>query len=103
MLVLGQRAGLLDADAVADSGGAILIIHLWKENGIDMDWRQPLEAFGGKTAFEVAEDGFRCHISQQVTDYHVEDWGPWDNSLFGLYRTTVGPDDDKDDFFENLN
>ena len=78
-------------------------IHLWKENGIDMDWRQPLEAFGGKTAFEVAEDGFRCHISQQVTDYHVEDWGPWDNSLFGLYRTTVGPDDDKDDFFENLN
>ena len=70
---------------------------------IDMDWRQPLEAFGGKTSFEVAEAGFRCHISQQNTDYHVEDWGPWDNSLFGLYRTTVGPDEAKDDFFENIN
>ena len=77
-------------------------IHLWKENVIDMDWRQPLEAFGGKTSFEVAEAGFRCHISQQKTDYHVEDWGPWDNSLFGLYRTTVGPDEAKDDFFENI-
>ena len=78
-------------------------IHLWKENVIDMDWRQPLDAFGGKTAFEVAEEGFRCHVSQQTTDYHVEDWGPWDNSLFGLYRTTVGPDEEKNDFFENLN
>ena len=78
-------------------------IHLYAENVIDMDWRRPLDAFGGKTSFEVAEDGFRCHISQQVTDYHVEDWGPWDNSLFGLYRTTVGPDEAKNDFFEHLN
>ena len=78
-------------------------IHLWKENEIDMDWRQPLDAFGGKTSFEVAEAGFRCHVSQQATDYHVEDWGPWDNGLFGLYRSLVGPDEDKNDFFENLN
>ena len=77
-------------------------IHLYGENVVDMDWRQPLEAFGGRTSFEVAEDGFRCHISQQNTDYHVEDWGPWDNSLFGLYRSLVGPDVEKNDFFENL-
>ena len=77
-------------------------IHLYKENVIDMDWRQPLSAFGGKTSFEVAEDGFRCHVSQQNTDYHVEDWGPWDNSLFGLFRSTVGPDEAKNDFFEHL-
>jgi len=78
-------------------------IHLWKENVIDMDWRRPLDSFGGKTSFEIAEAGFRCHISQQKTDYHVEDWGPWDNSLFGLYRSLVGPDEEKNDFFENLN
>lgn len=77
-------------------------IHLWKENGIDMDWRQPLDSFGGKTSFEVAEAAFRCHVSQQKTDYHVEDWGPWDNSLFGLYRSLVGADEAKDDFFENI-
>lgn len=77
-------------------------IHLWPENVLDMDWRKPLDAFGGRTSFEIAEDGFRCHISQQTTDYHVEDWGPWDNSLFGLYRSLVGPDEAKDDFFEHL-
>lgn len=77
-------------------------IHLYAENVIDMDWQQPLDAFGGKTSFEVAEEAFRCHISQQNTDYHVEDWGPCDCSLFGLFRTQVGPDEAKDDFFEHL-
>jgi LmbE family N-acetylglucosaminyl deacetylase len=77
-------------------------LHLYGENGIDMDWRQPLDAFGGKTGFDIADEAFKCHVSQQKTDYHVEDWGPWDNSLFGLYRTLVGPDVEKDDFFENI-
>ena len=77
-------------------------IHLYPKDVIDMDWRQPLEAFGGKTSFEIAEQGFRCHVSQQSTRYVVEDSGPWDNSLFGLYHTTVGPDDAKNDFFEHL-
>ena len=77
-------------------------IHLYRQNELDMDWRQPLSAFGGKTSFEVAEEGFRRHVSQQVTDYRVEDWGPWDNSLFGLYRSLVGDDILKNDFFENI-
>ena len=77
-------------------------LHLYAENIIDMDWQQPLEAFGGKTAFQVAEEAFRCHKSQQSTDYRVKDSGPCDCSLFGLYRTLVGPDEAKDDFFEHL-
>lgn len=77
-------------------------IHLYKENTLDMDWRVPLSAFGGKTAFDVAEEAFRCHVSQQNTDYHVEDWGPYDNSLFGLVRSLVGDDTEKNDFFENI-
>ncbi len=77
-------------------------LHLYPDNPVDMDWRRPLDAFGGKTGFDVAEEAFRCHVSQQKTDYHVEDWGPWDNSLFGLFRTLVGPDEAKDDFFEHI-
>lgn len=77
-------------------------LHLYKENVLDMDWREPLSAFGGKTGFEVACEAFKCHISQQKTDYHVEDWGPYDNSLFGLVRSLVGEDEQKNDFFENL-
>ena len=77
-------------------------LHLYSENVVDMDWHQPLDAFGGKTSFEVAEDAFRCHVSQQETRYTVEDSGPWDCSLFGLYRSLVGADTEKNDFFENL-
>ncbi|MBQ3705354.1 MAG: PIG-L family deacetylase [Clostridia bacterium] len=76
--------------------------HLYPENVIDFDWRVPLEAFGGRTAFEVATEAFACHISQQETEYRVEDWGPCDCSLFGLYRSLVGPDEEHNDLFENL-
>ncbi len=77
-------------------------LHLYAENVVDMDWRQPLEAFGGRTSFEIAEEAFRCHVSQQHTRYRVEDFGAGDCSLFGLYRSLVGEDIEKNDFFENL-
>ena len=77
-------------------------IHLYMENVIDFDWRIPLEAFDGKTAFDVASEAFSRHISQQDTEYVVEDSGPCDCSVFGLYRSLVGPDTGKDDLFENL-
>jgi len=79
-----------------------IYIHLYGENVVDMDWRKPLQAFGGKTAFEMAQEGFLCHRSQQDTPYVVEDFGPYDNSLFGLYRSLVGEDEAKNDFFENI-
>jgi len=77
-------------------------IHLYPESVIDFDWRIPLEAFGGQTAMEVAEKAFACYISQQETDYRVEDSGPCDCSLFGLFRSLVGPDTEHNDLFENL-
>ncbi len=77
-------------------------LHLYPENMIDMDWRQPLSAFGGKTSFEIAQEAFRCHISQQKSRYSVEDSGQGDCSLFGLYRSLVGSDIQKNDLFENI-
>ena len=76
-------------------------IHLWGESQLRMDWRQPLQAFGGKTGLEVAAEGFACHATQQER-WKVEDGGEWDNALFGLWRTTVGPDVMKNDLFENI-
>ena len=75
---------------------------LYEQNPVKMDWRKPLAAFGGQTAFDLASRAFECHISQQRTDYHVEDFGPYDNSKFGLAYSAVGEDVQKDDFFENL-
>ena len=79
-----------------------LYLHLYPENPIQMDWRVPLPSFGGRTALEVAQEAFLCHVSQQRGVYFVEDSGPYDNSLFGLYHTTVGPDVQGGDFFEHV-
>ena len=76
-------------------------LHLWPENPIVMDWSQPLSAFGGKTAVELARLGFAEHVSQQ-TFFKVEDYGPYDCRKFGLYRSLVGLDIQGGDFFENL-
>lgn len=84
--------------------------HLYEENPIVMDWDQPLERFGGMTAFEVTRDlGYTCHKSQywdffKYISYYscaanVEQYSPRE---YGLYRTTVGPDEEKNDFFEHL-
>lgn len=79
-----------------------LYIHLWKENQLRFDWRQPLRFADGKTGLELAREAFLKHGSQQRGRHHVQDSGSLDCSLFGLYFTTVGPDEAKDDLFEHV-
>ena len=85
-------------------------LHLYEENQITMDWDRPLEHFGGMTAFEVTKNkGFPCHVSQ-AQDFawymsgidRAADIQKYSPCLYGLYRTTVGPDQEQNDFFENL-
>ena len=79
-----------------------IYIHLYEENQITLDWNQPLKRFGGKTSLEVAQEAYTWHISQSEKSYAVLDHGKYDNSVFGLYRTLVGPDVEKNDFFEHI-
>ena len=84
--------------------------HLYSENPIVLDWDQPLESFNGMTAYEVSLNlGFQKHQSQ-VKDYlwyyagcseakSIPRYSPCE---FGLYRSTVGEDVEKNDFFENV-
>ena len=85
-------------------------LHLYPENRINMDWDIPLESFGGMTAFEVTKHlGFPCHVSQQTyyswyfqgmdAASEITQYSP---CAFGLYRTTVGQDVQKNDFFEHM-
>lgn len=76
-------------------------IHLYKENPVVMDWDRPLTAFGGKSAYEVAVEGYACHVSQQPY-FQMHPDGTYSCKRFGLFRSTVGPDVQKDDFFENI-
>ena len=61
-----------------------------------------LSAFGGRSAFDVANDAWHCHLSQQKSKYEVYIDGPYDSQIFGLYRSLVGKDRLHNDFFENL-
>ena len=95
-------------------------IHSYRKNPITMDWDTPLESLGGKTPFEVTQEGFRYHISQhdswfvrwiygtdsspitKATD--IEDYSPCN---YGLYFTSVGDDTlnaqgRPGDFMENI-
>lgn len=77
-----------------------LYLHLYEENQILLDLSTPLERFGGKSAFEIAQQGFAAHKSQQQF-FTVEQSGPYDCRKFGLYRTTVGADTGTD-MFEHI-
>lgn len=78
-------------------------IHKLADNAIYMDWDKPLENFGGRTAFEMAKEGYACHVSQHGFDIAVTKYGTASCIWFGLYRSTVGPDTLEDpDFLENI-
>lgn len=85
-------------------------LHLYPENPIIVDWDIPLSKFGGMTAYEVTKNiGFPCHVSQvngflwymagADTAKEVQKYSPCE---YGLYRSTVGPDVEKNNFFENM-
>ncbi len=79
-----------------------LYLHLYDGGALEMPWDEPLEFFGGRTGLEVAREAFRCHISQQSTHYAVKNEGSNSCTRFGLYRSLVGEDEQKNDFFEHL-
>lgn len=90
-------------------------LHLYEENKIVMDFDVPLTAFGGKTAFEVSQEGFGCHKSQHWTWFYKWMYGTEEKPVkkatdiknyspcyYGLYETKVGEDNVGGDFFENV-
>ena len=108
-----KEAVELAADETYDRGDSLekygvwdtpkFYIHLLQENNISLDYDQPLERFGGRTAYEMAVEGYDRHQSQQQWSFYVytKD-AAYDCSSFGLYRSTVGEDVAKNDLMENL-
>jgi|GEM_PF-1738928 len=79
-------------------------LHLYNQNNISMPWdRLTMTSAGGKSTLEVAREAFQCHVSQLEFDYEVSTTAEgYDCRSFGLYRTRVGQDVNKNDFFENI-
>lgn len=78
-------------------------LHLYPERAVIMNWNNPLERFDGKTALDMAKEGFAQHVSQQKW-FSVRTAGVHDCRAFGLYYTTVGddPTEGDPDFFYNV-
>lgn len=94
-----------------------IYIHLFEENTIDFEIDKPLRYFNLRTAFEVSQKAFRCHKTQMVssksygtwllgteddpivTSKDIEDYSP---RKYGLWKTLVGKDVLKVDFYENI-
>lgn len=81
-------------------------IHLWGEETEQtvMDWDAPLSAFGGLSGIEVARNAYMLHVSEYAKALHLVEGrdDPYSSYRFGLYRSTVGEDHDKNDLFENI-
>lgn len=78
-----------------------IYLHLYPENKIELDWKQPQDVFGGKTALEMAEAAFKLHRSQQKNHYMGKS-AVYNTERFGLVESNVGADVEKNDFFENI-
>lgn len=76
-------------------------LHLYSENRIEMDWNQPLSPDSPISPIFLSKEAFDKHRSQQ--DFSMDrDGVKSDNRIFGLYYTAVGPDEAKNDIFENI-
>ena len=75
--------------------------HLYGENKLRMNMREPLSELGGRTALEVAQAAYKKHESQQWCWFYVSDDYEYSAADFGLFRTTVGLDTGND-MMENV-
>ena len=89
--------------------------HVYEENVVELELDAPLESFAGMSAFDVSRYvGFPQHVSQQIytTFTHwiyganlevtnSKDITRYSPRYYGLFRTTVGPDVEKNDLMEN--
>ena len=91
-----------------------LYLHLYEENKLELDYDIPLDHYNGKTAYEVSNEGYAMHYSQQYTWFtawlkgendeyttakEIETYNP---ALYGLYYSSVGDDVKHNDMFENI-
>ncbi len=91
-------------------------IHSLRENSVVFNWDMPMDELGGRTPFEVSQEGYGFHHSQ----HRFESLTRWlygtegapitqasqilshSPCRYGLYRSTVGMDTEENGIFQNL-
>lgn len=90
-------------------------LHLYNiKNATVINLDTPLEKYNNRTAYQVTQEAFKKHISQQKTVYpawlngenneytKAADIKTYSPMYWGLYSSTVGNDVKKNDLFENI-
>lgn len=77
-------------------------LHLYEKNRIEMDWIQPFSADSPISPIFLAKEAYDKHRSQQKAYSMNREAERFDNKIFGLYYTAVGPDEAKNDLFEHI-
>lgn len=117
----GHGAHMLNTKSFVDAfeGGDCFVpkkvyVHLYKENPITLNFDEPSDLFGGKSAFNVSQDAFSFHKSQHWTWFYGWIYGKnqaitkatqissYNPCEYGLYYSAVGEDVDKNDLLENI-
>lgn len=77
--------------------------HMVTDNGITLECKASLSAYGGKSALSVAKEAYKCHKSQLKYSFSpsIEEGNYGDLRLYGLTYSAVGPDTGND-MFEHI-
>ena len=80
-----------------------LYIHLYDQNKLTLDVNSPIDALGGKSAYEAAKAAFLWHATQTKKSNHEVSTTLYSIAEFGLAYTTVGEDTPGvNDMFEHI-
>lgn len=99
-----------DANAYTDSAEEYglwntpkLYLHLYEQGQIVFPVDEPMDNCAGATPYEIASAAYDCHESQKKWYASIlrDENHDYDCRLFGLYRSTVGPDSGWD-IWENI-
>lgn len=78
-----------------------LYLHLYSKNKIQLNWQEKYEELDGLSPLELAGLAFKLHRSQQKNHYMGKN-RLYNTEAFGLAYTSVGADEKKNNFFENV-
>ncbi len=80
-----------------------LYLHLYGKDPTVLDWTQPLKSQKGLDGIGAARYAYLYYKTQDSTDKDVlSDGVKYPNNTFGLYKSLVGDDVEKNDFLENI-
>ena len=93
---------------------AKIYVHLYSENPLVLPIDEPLEEYGGLSAFQVSAEAFRFHKSQHWTWFYTWLYGKngqitkasqirsYNPAKYGLYYSAVGADSGAGDLLEHI-